>query len=87
MYAENAAIWEMIGGYAVHSLNPLTDERTYVPLRTFAANVELLWKGQWEPAIYIGYVKNLGASKTIIPNFGPDDESVFFHWALILIMC
>lgn len=78
MYAEDAAVFEMIGGYAVHTRNPDTDERTYVPLRTFAFSTELFWKGDWEPGIFMGYVKNLGASKTIIPNFGPDNESGVF---------
>ncbi len=78
VYAENAAVFEMIGGYAVHTLNMATDERTYVPLRTLAVGTEFLWKGDWEPGIYVGYVKNIGAGTTIIPNFGPDSESGVF---------
>lgn len=77
-YSEDAQVFEMIGGFAVHTLNPLTDERTYTPTRTFATSTELIWEGDWEPGIFVGYVKNLGASKTIIPNFGPDDESGVF---------
>ena len=74
-------MFEIIGGFAVHTVNPITDERTYVPLRTFCAATELIWKdvyGMFEPAIFIGYAHNLGASTTIIPNFGPDDESGIF---------
>lgn len=78
IYAENAAVWEMIGGYGVHTLDPLTDERTYAPLRTLGISSEFFWKGDWEPGIFVGYVKNLGAKKTIIPNFGPDNESGIF---------
>lgn len=78
IYAEDAQIFEMIGGFAVHTIDPLTDIRTYVPLRTFAASTEIFWKGDWEPGLFVGYVKNLGAKKTIIPNFGPDNESGVF---------
>lgn len=78
MYAEDAQMFEMIGGFAIHSINPLTDEHTHVPLRTIAASTELIWKGNWEPGIFVGFVKNIGASKTIIPNFGPDNHTGVF---------
>lgn len=78
MYVEDASVFEMIGGFAIHSINPLTDEHTYVPLRTIAASTELVWEGNWEPGIFVGFVKNIGASKTIIPNFGPDNHTGVF---------
>lgn len=78
MYAEDAQMFEMIGGFAIHSINPITDEQTHVPLRTLAASTELIWEGDWEPGIFVGFVKNLGASKTIIPNFGPDNHTGVF---------
>lgn len=78
IYAEDAAVFEMIGGYAVHNRNPITDERIYTPLRTLAASTELIWESDWEPGIFLGYAKNIGANKTIIPNFGPDNESGIF---------
>lgn len=81
LYVEDAQIFEMIGGFAVHSIDLVTDLRTYVPLRTIAIATEVIWKdvyGMFEPAIFAGYVKNIGAKETIIPNFGPDDESGIF---------
>lgn len=78
MYVEDAAVFEMIGGFAIHSIDPLTDRHTHVPLRTVATSTELIWKGTWEPGIFAGFVKNIGASKTIIPNFGPDNHSGIF---------
>lgn len=78
MYAEDASVFEMIGGFAIHSIDPFTDVHTHVPLRTIAASTELIWKGDWEPGIFVGIVKNLGASKTIIPNFGPDNHTGVF---------
>lgn len=71
-YAENAAIWDMIGGYAVHTVNPTTDVRTYTPLRTLSFWSELIFQGWIEPALFIGYAKNLGAKKTIIPAIGSE---------------
>lgn len=71
-YAENATMWHMIGGYAVHSVNPATDMRTYTPLRTVSFWSELIFQGWIEPALFIGYAKNIGAKKTIIPNIGTE---------------
>lgn len=69
-YAQNAAMWDMIGGYAVHTQDPITDIRTYTPLRTISFWSELIFQGWIEPALFIGYAKNLGAKKTIIQNIG-----------------
>ncbi len=69
-YAQDAAIFDMIGGYGVHSVDPDTDRRTYTPLQTISFWSELIFEGTIEPALFIGFVKNLGARKTIIPNIG-----------------
>lgn len=71
-YAQNASIWYMIGGYGVHTVDPATDIRTYTPLRTVSFWSELVFNGTIEPALFIGFVKNLGASKTIIPAIGDE---------------
>ncbi len=71
-YAQDAAIWDMIGGYAVHTEDPTTDIRTYTPLRTAAFWAELIFQGTVEPALFIGAAKNLGAKETIIENIGPE---------------
>ncbi len=71
-YAQNAAIWDMIGGYGVHTVDPITDSRTYAPLRTISFWSELILQGPIEPALFIGFAKNIGAGKTIIPTI--DDE-------------
>lgn len=75
-YAQNANMWAMIGGYAVHSVDPLTDVRTYTPLRTISFWSELIFAGTIEPALFIGYAKNLGATKTIIQSI--DDENTVY---------
>lgn len=75
-YAEDAAMWAMIGGYAVHTQQPITDSRTYVPFRSISYWSELIFQGDIEPALFIGYVKNLGAKKSIIQSIG--DESTVY---------
>lgn len=72
-YAQNANMWYMIGGYAVHSVDPVTDVRTYTPLRTLSFWSELIFEGNTEPALFIGFAKNLGAKKTIIQSIDGED--------------
>jgi hypothetical protein len=75
-YAQNAASWDMIGGYAVHTQNPATDIRTYTPLQTISFWSELIFQGTIEPALFIGFAKNLGATKSIIPAIG-DEQTIY----------
>ncbi len=85
-YAQDATVWNMIGGYAVHTVDPTTDIRTYTPLRTISLWGELIWESDFEPALFIGIAKNLGAKKTIIQSIdgvstvygiGTDIKTVF----------
>lgn len=78
IYAENASIFEMIGGFGIHSVDPFTDKQTHVPLRTISFATELIWQSDIEPAIFIGWVKNIGATKTVIPSLGPDNHTGIF---------
>ena len=71
-YAQDASIWNMIGGYAVHTVDPVTDLRTYVPLQTASFWAELIFQGDIEPALFMGWVKNLGARKNIIQVIGAE---------------
>ena len=76
IYAQDGGIFELLGGIAVHTHDPLTDFRTYVPLRTAAWSVEFIWEGPIEPALFFGVVKNLGAGTTIVRN-AQDEVEVF----------
>ena len=69
-YAQNAREYTSFGGYAVHSINPVTDERTYTNISIATIWSEFVYRKhkKIEPAIFIGFLKNLGAGKTIIPN-------------------
>ena len=75
-YAENADVWDMIGGFAVHTQDPSTDIRTYIPLRTVSFWSELIFQGKIEPALFMGFVKNLGASERIIQQIG-EEQTVY----------
>jgi hypothetical protein len=76
MYSQAAAVFELIGGIGVHSVNPLTDKRTYAALQTLACYAEIIRIGAFEPALFIGFAKNLGATRSIIPIL-EDQEAVF----------
>ena len=73
-FAENASNFAMLSGYAVHTIDPVTDERTYTNLRTVAFWIDTAIKKfkRIEPGLFIGFTKNLGASKTIEQNVTDD---------------
>lgn len=86
MYSQDAGIFELIGGIAVHSIEPVTDIRTYTPLQTLGWYIELIKQGPLEPGLFIGVAKALGSLKTIIPSLesavtvyglGTDIDTVF----------
>lgn len=76
MYSQTAAIFELIGGIAVHTFDPLTDKRTYTPLQTLAFYAEFIRQGAFEPGLFIGVAKSLGAVQTIIPSL-ESQETVY----------
>ena len=76
MYAQTAAIFELIGGIGVHSLNLTTDQRTYTPLQTFACYAEFIKQGTFEPGLFIGVAKGLGSVSSIIPSI-ESQEAVY----------
>lgn len=69
-YLQNAIDYLSLGGYAVHSIAPVTDHRTYTNLACAAIWAEYVdHHCEWvEPAVFAGYIANMGASKTIIPD-------------------
>lgn len=58
----------LIGGYAVHSIQPESDKRTYTNLRSVSiwADFNRVHK-KLSPGCFIGYTKNIGASSTVVP--------------------
>lgn len=84
-FGQNASDYNSMGGYAVkkNSTNPITEERKYANLTNIAAWMDLVVTKHpiFNPAIYIGVSKNLGAGKriehdVILPN-GLIDRRIF----------
>ena len=66
-YAQNGTDYGMLGGYAVKTINPVTDERTYTNLSSVSwwADFIVTRHKNIEPGLFIGYIKNLGSNKEI----------------------
>lgn len=69
MYAQNGTNFGVLGGYAVHSINPCNDKREYTNLNTASIWTEMIVRTTpIEPAIFIAYAKTLGAHNIIIQS-------------------
>ncbi len=74
-FAQNGADLSVVGGYAVHSVDDLTDCRTYTNINSvgFWTDWEMTKSDYCVPGIFMGVVKNLGARETIVDNvLNPD---------------
>lgn len=69
IYAENGYDIELLGGYGVTYIDPVTDRRTYTPTRTVSVWGEIAIGKKFEPAIFVGWSKNIGTKKRIIPTY------------------
>lgn len=59
-----------VGGYGITSVDPRTGEQTYTPLRTSATWLNVAYGKTWRPALFFGYLKNLGASMEVSDVLG-----------------
>jgi len=67
-FEQNATDYDSISGYAVHSINPVTDERTYTNFNAATTWVDFIkYYKTFEPGLFIGYIKSLGTNNSIIP--------------------
>ncbi len=67
-YAQNGTAYGLISGYAVHYIDPVTDVREYTNITCFSSWLDISYGETYEPALFLGYAKNLGSSKSIIPD-------------------
>lgn len=69
IFVQNGTDYLSLGGYAVHSIEPVTDRRTYANLQAVTGWLDLDFNyHNWlKPGLFIGYGKNLGATDSIIP--------------------
>ena len=70
LYIQNGSYLAYIGGYAVHSIDPVTDHRTYTSIAGtgFWTDWDITPQKQIIPGLFFGFVKNLGAQNTVIPD-------------------
>ena len=81
-YAQDAANWLMIGGYAVEKVvNQVKGFREYLPISTLSAWTDIHSNGKkWQLGLFAGYSKNLGSQDPITgPYFsrGKDIDYIY----------
>lgn len=54
-----------VGGYGITSIDEVTGKQQYSPLRTSSTWVNVAYGKKWRPALFFGYLKNLGATKEV----------------------
>lgn len=70
VYLESADSMLMIGGYAVKTMDPITNVQTYAPMRTWSIWTEIVYRRSIEPAIFIGYAKDIGTHDRLVLTEG-----------------
>lgn len=55
----------IVGGYGITSIDEVTGKQQYSPLRTSSTWVNVAYGKKWRPALFFGYLKNLGATKEV----------------------
>lgn len=68
VYAQNGSPYGLISGYAVDAIDPYTDQRHYTNTQCLNGWVDMAYKGEVEPGLFMGISKNIGASHKIIPS-------------------
>lgn len=78
IFAQNAFDQNMIGGYAVHCVDPIDDHRDYTNINVVSwwNDTEIEYRRSLLPGFFIGIVKNLGARTTILQNVTDQDGTV-----------
>lgn len=54
-----------VGGYGIVSIDENTGKQQYAPLRVSSTWVNVAYGKKWRPALFFGYLKNLGATKDV----------------------
>lgn len=54
-----------VGGYGIVSIDENTGKQQYAPLRVSSTWVNVAYGKKWRPALFFGYLKNLGATKEV----------------------
>jgi hypothetical protein len=68
-YGSNMTDVLMLGGYAAKSLNPVTKEASYTPIKVLGTWADLSYqKNDYTFGILAGYSKNYGADDNVVPG-------------------
>ena len=54
-----------VGGYGIKSIDSVTGEQEYSPLRISHSWLNIAYGSKWRPALFFGYLKNLGATDDV----------------------
>lgn len=68
IWAQNAANYNMLGGYAVSCIDPCTDRYTYTNINTLSYWIDFNVDTKISPGLFGGYSKILGTGSPIIPS-------------------
>ena len=60
----------MSGGYGIKSIDPRTGEQEYSPNRNSSSWINIVYGKTCKPAIFFGYMKNLGTSDAVTNMYG-----------------
>ncbi|MEW6366909.1 MAG: hypothetical protein AB1714_19960 [Acidobacteriota bacterium] len=65
VYGQNLSDHLMLGGYGVRSTDPATGKQSYIPTSSFSVWSDLYAGKRFQPGLFLGYAKNLGAGEIV----------------------
>lgn len=80
LLASNLTQASMLGGFGVTQVDARTGEQSYSPYRFSTSWLNVVYGKRWQPGIFVGYLKNLGANDPIVGKtygVGVDVDQVF----------
>ena len=60
----------MLGGYGIKSIDQRTGEQEYSPNRNSSSWLNIVYGKKWKPAVFFGYMKNLGTNDEVTKMYG-----------------
>jgi hypothetical protein len=77
LFASNPYSYLMLGGYGIKSVDPVTDKRTYTNIRNLDIWLEFIYGKVLQPALFAGFIKNIGSHASLAPVNSVPDASTF----------
>lgn len=57
-----------LGGFGIKSIDDITGEQEYTPIRVSSSWLNVVYGQKWKPGFFLGYAKNLGTSDGLITD-------------------